>query len=139
MGSGSESQVTLPLDIPEKLYFKIGEVARITGLKPYVLRYWETEFPTIRPTKSKTNQRVYQRRDIETILLIKKLLYDEKFTIEGARARIKELRASREPERSEPVIQPPSPAIDAENLNAFLGLRDRLRAIGEVLDRDIGA
>ena len=81
-----------PVEIPDKLYFKIGEVAKITGLKPYVLRYWETEFSQIRPTKSKANQRVYQRKDIETILLIKTLLYQEKFTISGARTRIKELR-----------------------------------------------
>lgn len=87
-----------PLVIPDKVFFKIGEVSRITELKPYVLRYWETEFPFIRPTKTKTNQRVYERRDIETILLIKKLLYEEKFTIEGARGRIKELRGQRESE-----------------------------------------
>jgi len=86
------------MEIPGKLYFKIGEVSQITGIKPYVLRYWETEFSAIRPVKSKTNQRVYQRKDIETVLLIKKLLYEEKFTIEGARARIKELRGVKEEE-----------------------------------------
>ena len=86
-GKDNESLV-----IPDKLFFKIGEVAKITGLKTYVLRYWESEFPTIKPTKSKTNQRVYQRKDILTVLLIKKLLYEEKFTIEGARSRLKELR-----------------------------------------------
>lgn len=80
------------VEIPDKVFFKIGEVSRLTGLVPHVLRYWETEFGAIRPTKSPTGQRVYQRRDIEAILLIKKLLYEERFTIDGARARLKELR-----------------------------------------------
>lgn len=79
-------------EIPDKLYFKIGEVAKLANLKTHVLRYWETEFPTIRPEKSKSNQRVYKRKDVETIFLIKKLLYEEKYTIEGARTRLKELR-----------------------------------------------
>ena len=77
--------------IPDKLYFKIGEVAKIIGLKPYALRYWETEFPDISPGKSKTNQRLYKRKEVEKILMIRDLLYREKYTIEGARKRIKSL------------------------------------------------
>lgn len=77
--------------IPDKLYFKIGEVAKIIGVKPYVLRYWETEFPDIAPGKSKTNQRLYKRKEVERILQIKELLYREKYTIEGARKRLKSL------------------------------------------------
>jgi len=77
--------------IPDKLYFKIGEVAKIIGVKPYVLRYWETEFPDIAPGKSKTNQRLYKRKEVEKILQIKDLLYREKYTIEGARKRLKSL------------------------------------------------
>ncbi len=77
--------------IPDKLYFKIGEVAKIIGVKPYVLRYWETEFPDISPGKSKTNQRLYKRKEVEKILMIRDLLYREKYTIEGARKRIKSL------------------------------------------------
>lgn len=77
--------------IPDKLYFKIGEVAKIIGVKPYVLRYWETEFPDIAPGKSKTNQRLYKRKEVERILQIKDLLYREKYTIEGARKRLKSL------------------------------------------------
>ena len=77
--------------IPDKLYFKIGEVAEIVGVKPYVLRYWETEFPDIAPGKSKSQQRLYKRKEVEMILSIRDLLYKEKFTIEGARQRLKEL------------------------------------------------
>jgi len=89
-------------EIPEKLYFKIGEVADITGIKPYVLRYWEKEFPSIRPQKTKTNQRVYQKRDVEAVLLIKSLLYDNKFTIAGAREKLKELKLN--PEEKEKLL-----------------------------------
>ena len=71
--------------IPDKLYFRIGEVSRLAGVKPYVLRFWETEFPTIAPKKSGTGHRLYRRKDVETILEIKRLLYDKRFTIEGAR------------------------------------------------------
>jgi DNA-binding transcriptional MerR regulator len=78
-------------DIPDKQYFKIGEVAEIAGVEPYVLRYWETEFRTIRPEKTRSNQRLYRRRDVETVLQIKKLLYDEGFRIDGAKRRLREL------------------------------------------------
>ncbi len=77
------------VELPDKLYFKIGEVARIVGVKQHVLRYWESEFSTIRPQKSKSNQRLYRRRDVEAVLAIKHLLYDRKFTIEGAKRHLK--------------------------------------------------
>jgi DNA-binding transcriptional MerR regulator len=77
--------------IPDKLYFRIGEVSDIVGVKPYVLRYWESEFSDINPTKSKSGQRLYKRRDVELLLNIKQLLYEERFTINGARKRLKEL------------------------------------------------
>src|SRR4029434_240903 len=76
--------------IPDKLYFKIGEVAAIVGVKPYVLRYWETEFPEISPGKSKTNQRLYKRKEVKRILSIGDLLYGERYTIDGARRKLKE-------------------------------------------------
>lgn len=79
-------------DIPDKLAFKIGEVADLVGVKAYVLRYWETEFEVLRPKKSKHNQRMYERRDVENLLLIKKLLYRDRFSIEGARSALKRLR-----------------------------------------------
>lgn len=77
--------------IPDKYYFKIGEVARIAGVKPFVLRYWETEFPEIAPSKTKSQQRLYSRKEVERVLKIRDLLYREKFTIEGARKRLKEV------------------------------------------------
>lgn len=78
--------------IPDKLAFKIGEVADLLAVKAYVLRYWESEFQVLKPKKSKSNQRMYERRDIETLLLIKKLLYRDRFSIEGARSALKKLK-----------------------------------------------
>ena len=75
--------------IPDKIYFRIGEVSRLCGLPSYVLRFWETEFPQLRPPKSSTGQRTYRRPDVENVLRIKKLLYDEGFTIAGARLHLK--------------------------------------------------
>ena len=79
------------MDIPEgKRYFRIGEVSRIIGVEPYVLRYWESEFPQLRPQRADTNQRTYRKADLEMIVEIKRLLYEEKLTIEGARQRLKQ-------------------------------------------------
>ena len=72
-------------EIPDKLYFRIGEVARLAGIKPYVLRFWETEFPSLGPKKSGTGHRLYRRKEVEMVLEIKRLLYEKRFTIEGAR------------------------------------------------------
>jgi len=82
-------------EIPNKLYFKIGEVASITRVKPYILRYWESEFKIISPRKSLAKQRVYTRKDLDLILDIKKLLYKDKFTLEGAKKQIKVIQAER--------------------------------------------
>ena len=87
-------------EIPDKLYFRIGEVSRLAGVKAYVLRYWETEFPAIAPKKSGTGQRLYRRKDVELILEIKYLLYEKRFTIEGAR---KQSRIARK--RSRPLSE----------------------------------
>jgi DNA-binding transcriptional MerR regulator len=79
------------MDLPDdKRYFRIGEVSRIIGVEPYVLRYWESEFPQIRPNRADTNQRTYQKKDLEVITEIKRLLYEEKLTIEGARQRLRQ-------------------------------------------------
>jgi DNA-binding transcriptional MerR regulator len=75
--------------IPDKLYFRIGEVSRLCGLPSYVLRFWETEFPQLKPTKSSTGQRMYRRLDVENVLQIKRLLYQEGFTIAGARQHLR--------------------------------------------------
>ncbi|NCO84083.1 MAG: MerR family transcriptional regulator [Nitrospirae bacterium CG_4_10_14_3_um_filter_44_29] len=76
--------------IPDKLFYKIGEVSRIADIEPYVLRYWETEFPFLKPRKNKSGQRVYVKKDLELILEIKRLLYQERYTIEGVRKRFGE-------------------------------------------------
>ena len=74
--------------LDEKRYFRIGEVSRIVGVEPYVLRYWESEFPQVRPRRADSNQRTYQKPDLEILLEIKRLLYEEKMTIEGARQKL---------------------------------------------------
>lgn len=78
--------------VPDKLFFRIGEVAELLDVKTYVLRFWETEFPMVSPQKSRSGQRVYRKKDVEMLLLIKHLLYVERFSIEGARKRIRELK-----------------------------------------------
>ena len=76
--------------IPDKLYFRIGEVASLCPLPAYVLRFWETEFPQLKPVKSSTGQRMYRKRDVESVVRIKKLLYEDGFTIAGARVQLRE-------------------------------------------------
>jgi DNA-binding transcriptional MerR regulator len=77
-------------DVPDRLYFRIGEVSAITGVPPYVLRYWESEFPALQPRKSGGGQRLYRKRDVVMLLEIKKLLYQERYTVAGARRRLAE-------------------------------------------------
>lgn len=84
----------MDFQIPDKLYYKIGEVAKFTGVKTHVLRYWETEFKAIRPNKSRSNQRLYRKQDVELILHLKDLLYNQGFTIAGARKKLREKPAS---------------------------------------------
>ena len=97
--------------IPNKLYFRIGEVSDLVGVKPYVLRYWESEFPDIKPSKSKSGQRLYKRRDVELLLRIKELLYEERFTINGARKRLKDFSRS---ETKEVPQAAPVPVVHVE-------------------------
>lgn len=80
------------LQIPDKLFFSIGEVSKLTEVKPYILRYWESEFKSLKPQKNAGGQRIYRRKDVELIMYIKKLLYEEKYTIEGAKQKLKEDR-----------------------------------------------
>src|SRR5580692_10389789 len=89
--------------IPDKLFFRIGEVSQLVGVEPYVLRYWESEFPGLSPKKSNTGQRMFRRKDVEMLLSIKELLYDKKFTIEGARKALKSEKAL--PLPAEPAAQ----------------------------------
>jgi len=80
----------MEVEVPDKLYFRIGEVAELTSLKPSILRFWETEFPQLKPVKSPSGQRLYSKIDVELVLSIKKFLYSERLTIEGARKKITE-------------------------------------------------
>jgi len=85
----SKSRTATEIIVPEKLYFRIGEVSSLCRLPAYVLRFWETEFPQLKPVKSSTGQRMYRRKDVEAVLRIKQLLYEEGFTIAGARQQLR--------------------------------------------------
>src|SRR5438094_2564190 len=86
----SKSRTTPEIIVPEKLYFRIGEVSSLCRLPAYVLRFWETEFPQLKPVKSSTGQRMYRRRDVESVVRIKQLLYEEGYTIAGARQHLRD-------------------------------------------------
>jgi DNA-binding transcriptional MerR regulator len=128
-----------PQEIPDKLYFRIGEVARLAGIKPYVLRFWETEFPSLGPKKSGTGHRLYRRKEVEMVLEIKRLLYEKRFTIEGAR-KFLETRGKSEPVRAAKAVKP-AKKVQAELFSTgpavpetFLrDLRKELREIVEML------
>ena len=108
--------------IPDKLYFRIGEVANLCRLPAYVLRFWESEFPQLKPVKSNTGQRMYRKRDVEGILRIKQLLYAQGFTIAGAR---QQLRAEAKPDKTQSAIPFPSHA-NSEIQHIRQGLREIL-------------
>ena len=108
--------------IPDKLYFRIGEVAALCRLPAYVLRFWETEFPQLKPVKSSTGQRMYRKRDVEGVLRIKQLLYEQGFTISGAR---QQLRSETKSDKTQATI--PFPARSAAELQHIRqGLREIL-------------
>jgi len=117
-------------ELPDKLYFKIGEVAKIVGVKPYVLRYWETEFSVIRPGKTRSRHRLYRRRDVEALLEIKRLLHNERYTIEGAKRR---LRTLGKPPAAEPRPQLALPLGERTYRNALVRLRQDLQALYQLL------
>ena len=103
--------------IAKKAYYSIGEACDITGLKPHVLRYWESQFEVLSPTKNRAGNRVFRPKDIELVLLVKKLLYEEKYTIEGARQRLLELRQAGElAEERQSVLDPEVLSIMKEEL-----------------------
>jgi len=111
--------------IPDKLYFRIGEVASLCRLPAYVLRFWETEFPQLRPVKSSTGQRMYRKRDVEFVVRIKKLLYENGFTIAGARTHLREETRA---ERNQSAL--PFPAAQSVNV---AHLRHELKEILHIL------
>jgi DNA-binding transcriptional MerR regulator len=124
--------------IPAKDLFRIGEVSRLTSTKPFVLRFWETEFPMLQPVKSPKGHRLYRRQDIETVFVIKRLLYDEGFTIAGARRHLRDQAA--EPNGSNgKEASPnanPSPHSLPLNRKTLLDLRDSLRSLLTVLESE---
>lgn len=126
-------------DLPDKLYFKIGEVAKLVGVKPYVLRYWETEFPMIRPGKTRSRHRLYRRRDVEALLEIKRLLHNERYTIEGAKRRLKGgARSSTPPPPPAPPEPRPQLALplgERTYRNALVRVRQELQELYELLRR----
>jgi DNA-binding transcriptional MerR regulator len=123
--------------LPVKLYYRIGEVSEIVGVEPHVLRYWETEFRSIRPQKSRKGQRIYSRRDVDKLIKVKDLLYSHGFTIAGARKRLREGGA--EPTAVTTVVPPPAPRPGAQ-LRAALGeiRRDIVTLLGELDDARAG-
>jgi DNA-binding transcriptional MerR regulator len=122
--------------IPNKLFFKIGEVCEITDTQPYVLRYWESEFPALAPAKNSSGQRIYRRKDIETVLRIKQLLYDEGFTIAGAKKRL-ESEASGKGATEDPASTQPTAAAPADERTrtVLLEVKDQLREILTLMDK----
>src|ERR1700682_3735459 len=110
----TSKSLTVDVLIPEKLYFRIGEVSRLCRLPAYVLRFWETEFPQLKPVKSSTGQRMYRRKDVDAVLRIKKLLYEEGFTIAGAR---QQLRSESKTEKNQvPLPFPVQSAADLKRM-----------------------
>jgi len=117
------------VSIPDKMFFRIGEVSEITGVKPYVLRYWESEFRLLRPNKNKSGQRVYRRRDVETALEIKDLLHQRKFTIAGAK---KWLNGEGKPQNGERQMELGFEAAD--RAAAISRIRAGLASLEKMLD-----
>lgn len=121
----------MPKPIPNlsgQPFFRIGEVARLAGVEPYVLRFWETEFPMLRPTKSQTGQRLYRRSDVEIVLQIRTLLYDEGFTIAGARKHIQE-------EMNASKTSPPLPLESATQQSTLRAIQKELHELLALLSK----
>ena len=133
MGSNRSLPFDLPgkpstkeeLAIPDKLYFRISEVSKLTGLEPYVLRYWETEFKLIKPVRTKSRHRLYKRKDLDVIFEIRRLLYEEQYTIAGAK---KKLDGIMKEEKNE---EKTASSVDAKA--AILGAVEELKAIRKIL------
>jgi DNA-binding transcriptional MerR regulator len=113
----------MDIEIPDKTYFRIGEVSKILGVEPYVVRYWETEFNTVKPIRTKSEQRLYRKKDLEELALIRNLLYRDRFTIAGAKKRLQELR------REIPVVS----VDDGECREKLRSIKKELKAIRDLL------
>jgi len=112
--------------LPDKIYFKIGEVSEIVGVEPYVLRYWETEFELLRPSKAPSRHRLYKKKDVELLIEIKRLLYSEGFTIEGARKKLKEIK-------KEEKDQLKLPLSEQKYKNALVKIKRDLESLRKLL------
>ena len=112
--------------LPDKIYFKIGEVSEIVGVEPYVLRYWETEFEVLKPSKAPSRHRLYKKRDVQLLLDIKRLLYTEGFTIEGARKKLKE---SKKEEKDQLKL----PLSEQRYRNALVKIKRELQSLRKLL------
>ena len=115
----------------ERLYYRIGEVSRITGLKPHVLRYWESEFKIIKPYKGESLHRLYRKKDLDLILKIKKLLYEEGFTISGAKKKIRDLERTENRDAKLRTIEKDS---ERKNRELLAVIREELKGIKKILE-----
>jgi DNA-binding transcriptional MerR regulator len=126
-------------EIPDKLYFRIGDVSKLAQVKPFVLRFWETEFPQLGPKKSGTGHRLYRRKDVELVLEIKRLLYDERFTIEGARNHLLARSAAKPPAKGKKKVGEVAAAtvqgdlFDGVPAGALGAIREELQALLDIL------
>ena len=116
----------------KKLYYSIAEVSNITGLKPYVLRYWETEFSELKPAKNRAGNRIYKKNDIKIIFLIKRLLYQQKYTIEGAKQRLVKLKKQQDPKKQLSLSK-----LKRDDL--IVEIHTELKAILDILNNNVGA
>jgi len=123
MAPKKKSSKQTEIVIPDRLYFRIGEVAKLCRLPAYVLRFWETEFPQLKPAKSNTGQRMYRHRDVELVVHIRKLLYEEGFTIPGAR---QQLKSEAKPAQAQSMFSFPPPVRTEELKRVRQGLREIL-------------
>jgi len=113
----------MDIEIPDKTYFRIGEVSKILGVEPYVVRYWETEFKTVKPIRTKSEQRLYRQKDLEELALIRNLLYRDRFTIAGAKKKIQELHRE----------TPEGGAADEQCREKLRSIKKELKAILDLL------
>jgi len=151
MGSHQPIRKVVTPEIPDKLYFRIGDVAKLCDVPAYVLRFWETEFPQLKPNKGGTGQRLYRKRDVEMALRVKSLLYDQGYTIPGARAVFKaeargvsgvaEMPAGESLAVEPRITEAPmaAPANDTHRANQLQAIRNELNALVGMLSRPIGS
>ena len=124
-------------EIPDKLYFRIGEVAKLAGIKPYVLRFWESEFPSLGPKKSGTGHRLYRRKDVEQVLEIKQLLYERRYTIEGARKFLESKTAARAKSAAPAHGSPRAPRRKAAAAGAQPALFDTSSPLTDTIRKEL--